>query len=90
MSHAARFAPLAVLAAALTAHAGDLTKGTPDLKSAGALTFGPAGLMFVGDAQGGAIFAIETGDKTADASGNAIKVEGINEKLAALLGTDPA
>src|SRR6516225_9541241 len=36
-----------------------LTKGTPDLKSAGALAFGPDGILFVGDSRGGAVFAID-------------------------------
>ena len=45
----ARFALVAVLATALTAQAADLTKGTPDLKSAGPLAFGPSGLLFIGD-----------------------------------------
>ena len=39
-----------------------LKKGTPDLKSAGALAFGPDGILFVGDTRGAAIFAIDTGD----------------------------
>ncbi|WP_435009426.1 hypothetical protein P12x_000679 [Tundrisphaera lichenicola] len=84
----ARFAMAAVVCTALTAHGADLTKGTPDLKSAGALAFGPHGLLFVGDSQGAAIFAIDTGDRTADSAGEAIKVEAINEKIAGLLGTD--
>src|ERR1700722_4134988 len=34
---------------------GSLTKGTPDLKSAGPLAFGPEGILFIGDTQGAAI-----------------------------------
>ena len=83
----ARFALVAVLGAALTAQGADLTKGTPDIKSAGPLAFGPNGLLFVGDAQGGAIFAIDTADRSADSAGGAIKVEGIDAKIAGLLGT---
>jgi hypothetical protein len=86
----ARFALVAVLGAALTAQGADLAKGTPDLKSAGPLAFGPNGLMFIGDAQGGAIFAIDTADRTSDSPGGTIKVEGIDEKVAAMLGTTPA
>jgi hypothetical protein len=91
MNRATRFATVLGLALGLAtaSQAAGLAKGTPDLKSAGALTFGPDGLLFVGDAQGGAIFAIETGDKTADSAGGPIKVEGINQKVAALLGTEP-
>src|SRR5262245_40882262 len=77
------------LAAALgAADATDsLKKGTPDLKSVGPLAFGPDGVLFVGDPQGAAIFAIDTGDKS-PGSGGAIKVEKIDEKIAAMLGTD--
>ena len=63
-----------------------MTKGTPDLKSAGPLAFGPDGILFVGDPQGAAIFAIDTGDRTPSAG--PINVEKINEKVAAMLGTD--
>lgn len=73
------------------AEAGDLTaslkKGTPDLKSAGPLAFGPEGILFVGDSQSGAIFAFDTGDRTAAASAGSIKVEAIDEKIAAMIGS---
>jgi hypothetical protein len=64
-----------------------LKKGTPDLKAAGKLAFGPDGILFVGDAQGAAIFAIDTGDKPAKAMGGAIKLAKVDEQVAALLGT---
>jgi hypothetical protein len=83
----------ALLGAALiaaTVHAADSTdslkKGTPDLKSAGPLAFGPDGILFVGDPQGAAIFAIDTGDKAP--AGGPIKVEKIDEKIAGMIGTD--
>jgi hypothetical protein len=66
-----------------------LKKGTPDLKSAGPLTFGPDGILFVGDTQGAALFAIDTGDRAKGKDTGAIKVEGINAKVAELLGTNP-
>ena len=65
----------------------NLKKGTPDLKSAGPLAFGPEGILFVGDTRGAALFAIDTGDRAADKTEGAIKVEGINKKIADLLGT---
>jgi hypothetical protein len=61
--------------------------GKPDLKSVGPLAFGPNGILFIGDPQGAAIFAIETGD-TAATSAGAFKVEGIGEKIAGALGID--
>ena len=71
-------------AAELTA---SLTKGTPELKSAGPLAFGPEGILFVGDTRAATIFAIATEDTTA-AKFAKFKVEGVNEKIANLLGID--
>jgi len=86
----ARFAIALVLGAAVTAQGAGLTRGTPDLKSAGPLAFGPDGLLFVGDTQGAAIFAIDTGDRAVDsAAGGTFRVAGLNEKVAALIGTEP-
>jgi len=65
-----------------------LTKGTPDLKSAGALAFGPDGILFVGDSRGGAVFAIDAEDAKAAKANNELKVEGLDGKIASLLGID--
>jgi hypothetical protein len=60
--------------------------GQPDLKSAGPLAFGPAGVLFIGDARGASLFAIGVEPASAAKAG-AIKLEGVDAKLAALLGT---
>ena len=39
-----------------------------ELSSVGALTFGPGGVLFVGDAEGAAIIALDTGDTKASKS----------------------
>ncbi len=44
------------------AHKWGLKDGAPDLVSAGQLAFGPDGVLFVGDAKGAAVFAIDTRD----------------------------
>jgi hypothetical protein len=62
-----------------------LKAGKADLKSAGAIAFGPDGVLFVGDGMATAVYAIDTGDRTPVAG--AAEVEGINAKVAALLGT---
>jgi len=84
------FAFAAVTAMASGVLAEDLTSslkvGAPDIKSAGPLAFGPDGVLFVGDTQGAAIFAIATGD-TKPAGNGELKVEAIDEKIAAMLGT---
>src|SRR5262249_1599001 len=65
-----------------------LTKGTVELKSAGPLAFGPQGILFVGDPVGAVIYAIDTGDRTPSDSKGRPKVEGIDGKIASLLGTE--
>src|SRR6516162_4001665 len=65
--------------------AGDLTPGKVELKSAGALAFGPNGILFVGDSAAGAVVALDTSDKT-PATARDIDVQGVDEKLAALVG----
>jgi hypothetical protein len=61
--------------------------GKPDLKSAGPLTFGPKGVLFVGDPQGAAVFAIGVGQAPDAPIGGEFKLEGVDAKVAALLGT---
>ena len=87
---------LAVISVALTllsnsAQAKSLTadfkEGKPVFKSISQLAFGPEGILFAADTKSAAVIAIDTGDTQASASGSSIKVEAINQKLAALLGT---
>jgi hypothetical protein len=99
MRHSARarlalsLAAAAALAASSARAADDLSaslkKGTPDLKSAGPLAFGPEGILFVGDTQGAAVFAIDTGDRTEVKDKAPIQVDNVVQKVAARLGTDP-
>jgi hypothetical protein len=65
-----------------------LKKGTPELKSAGALAFAPEGILLVGDSLGAAVYAIDTGDRPSQPATGALKVDGVNEKIAGLLGAD--
>jgi hypothetical protein len=78
--------PLASRAADLTA---GMQKGTPELKSAGPATFAPQGILLVGDTANATIFAIATGDTAAGSPATALKVDKIDEQIAALLGTTP-
>ena len=74
---------------ALCASSFNLQPGKADLKSAGALAFGPDNILFVGDTPGAAIWALDVQDHASAKSGGSIEVQGINEKIAALLGTAP-
>jgi hypothetical protein len=69
--------------------AASLTAGKVQLKSAGALAFGTDGVLFVGDSVGGSIAEIDTNDHTASGSPGKIDVEGIDTKVAALVGVTP-
>ncbi len=70
------------------AAAGDVAGGNAGLKSAGALAFGPDGVLFVGDSVGGAVAAIETGDQTPAATAAKVDVQGLDVKLAAMVGVN--
>ena len=61
--------------------------GTPNIMAAGSIAFGPEGILFIADAKSAAVHAIATGDTQAPHGEASIKIEGINLKLAALLGT---
>jgi hypothetical protein len=78
----------AVLLAAGSARADKdhgLKKGTPELKSAGPVAFGPDGILLVADPEAAAIYAIDTGDHSPGGTERP-KVVGIDEKIASLLG----
>ena len=57
------------------------------LESAEALAFGPNGILFVGDSTAGALVALETGDRTPQPNATIEAISGIDQKVAALLGT---
>jgi hypothetical protein len=62
-----------------------LKPGKAELQSAGALAFGPDGVLFVGDSVAGAIYALDTGDRVKGSAAPA-EIPGINDKVAAMLG----
>src|ERR1700685_2303040 len=55
-------------------------------QSAGALTFSPDGVLFLGDSKLGAVFAFETQRGQAPASLDPFLFESIDEKIAGALG----
>lgn len=64
-----------------------MKEGKPEFKSVSQLAFGPDGILFVADTKAAAVVAIATGDTKPAAGVASLKVEGINQKVAALLGT---
>ena len=63
-----------------------MTEGAVTLKSAGPLAFAPEGILFVGDTKAASVVAIATGDSKS-CEKKPLKVEGIGEKIASVLGT---
>jgi len=78
---------LAALVLAAAPH--NLQAGKADLKAAGALAFGPDGILFVGDTPGAAVYALDVQDRTPVKSAGSLSVEGINIKIAAMIGIAP-
>ena len=76
-----------MVGAALAAPAGLDKTGKPDLKSAGALAFGPKGVLFIGDPQGAQVVAVDVGTAPKDPIGPNFNLPGADAKIAALLGT---
>ena len=64
----------------------DMKEGKAAVLSISHLTFGPEGILFVADTKGAAILAIATGDTIPAAETKSIKIDGINQKIAGLLG----
>jgi hypothetical protein len=78
-----------VCATAGTAADWGLKKGSPELKSAGPLAFGPDGILLVGDTQSATVFAIDTGDTSGEPSKVQLKIDNVGAKVAQLLGGSP-
>jgi hypothetical protein len=63
-----------------------LKAGSPDLKSAGPLTFGPEGILFVGDTKAATVFAIDTGDASGDPASVKLDIPSLGSAVAKALG----
>lgn len=63
-----------------------LKAGTPDIKSATTLAFGPEDILFVGDAKGATIFAVATGNTEGDAASASINIDNLPAAIADELG----
>jgi hypothetical protein len=79
------FAALAPAQAAPASVAIESSRSAAKLQYAGALTFSPDGVLFVGDNISGAVFAYPINAGTAPAEGAPLDVDGIDGRIAALL-----
>jgi hypothetical protein len=62
----------------------------PQLRSIGPLSFGPNGVMYAGDSLGATVYALNLGAQATGGAPGTAAVTGIDQKIAALLGTDAA
>ena len=82
-----------LLGGALLAGTGDLertllstlTDVSPTPQSVGSLAFGPENILFVGDTQGGRVYAMDVADMERG-DGGAVEVAGLDRKIASMLG----
>ena len=63
--------------------------GTVAWQSAGAMTFGPEGTLFVADSRGGKLYALRIEDTRVERDTGRFQVNELDAKVAAVLGTSP-
>ena len=61
---------------------------SPSLSSIGPLTFAPDGTLYAADPQAATIFAVDLGASANGGAAGTASVAGIDQKIAAMLGTD--
>lgn len=62
-------------------------KGNPEIASINALSFGPNGVLFIGDSKNAAIYALNTNDVSVKDTSEDINLENFDTTVAASLGT---
>lgn len=69
-------------------HPYGLELGDPGILSLTSLTFGPDGILFIGDSKKASIFAVDSKDKTRVEKAQPVQLKNIDQTLAAHLGTE--
>jgi hypothetical protein len=69
-------------------HPYGLKRGTADVRSISAISFGPEGILFLGDSKSAMVFAVDTKDKTMTEKATAVELKDVDKKIAAALGTE--
>jgi hypothetical protein len=60
--------------------------GTADVRSAGPITFGPEGILFLADNASAKVFAVDVGDRGAQAGSEPFDLENVDARVASFLG----
>src|SRR2546423_597591 len=62
--------------------------GTADLRSAGPITFGPAGILFLADNMSAKVFAVDVADPSPDAGLEPFDLENVDVRVGSFLGCE--
>ena len=65
-----------------------MKEGTPSLKSAGPLAFGPDGILFVGDTKAATVFAIDTQDREGEPGDIRLELQNVDRAAAKALDVE--
>ncbi|MEP1096654.1 MAG: hypothetical protein ABJG78_16175 [Cyclobacteriaceae bacterium] len=71
----------------ISLQAGEMKKGKPDIKSISKLTFSDTGILFLGDSEGGNIYAIDLDDTEQSGFEESLNVADVEMEIAGMLGT---
>lgn len=63
--------------------------GNPEIASINQLTFGPEGILFLGDSKNATIYALDVNDSESKSTAEDISIDGFDKKIASSLGTTP-
>lgn len=66
----------------------DFVRGKAEVQSISVMTFGPEGILFLGDSKAGKVYALDLEDRKAPAERKPFSMTDVEGKLAALLGTN--
>jgi hypothetical protein len=83
-------AAIAVIVAASNRHDSlrdGFVNGNADVRSISALTFGPDGVLFIGDSKSASVFALDTKDVQKVEKATAVELKKFDQKIAGALGT---
>ena len=65
----------------------NFTSGNPGIASISTITFGPQGILFLGDTQGASVIAVDTKDTKPIDEGTKVEMKEIDKQIAAIMGT---
>lgn len=65
------------------------TTGKAGIQSISVMSFGPEGILFLGDSKGGKIFALDLNDRTQSDSEESFVMEDVESKVGSMLGVGP-